>query len=148
SRLQSFFSTFTIVDVSKEQIPRAYLVFRIAHGKTADLEPSVNAISAAATVLNLINLACLDRLFPRINDARKVIRVNRADEGPVFQLPACSAEILQGLAVKKLDLAPCTRRCHQAGNVVNDLPPGELTRTHRILSPLAILNVYTGSVPF
>src|SRR5215475_6212907 len=74
--------------------------------------------------------------------------MNRTNEGPVLQLLSCLAEILQGLAVKKLDLAHCTRRSHEPGNVVDDLPPGEFSLSNRILSSLAILNVYTGSVPF
>src|ERR1700746_2426586 len=74
--------------------------------------------------------------------------MNRADEGPVLQLLTCPTEILQGLTVQKLNLAHCRCRSHKPGNVVDDLPPGELTRAHRILSPLAILDVNTGSVPF
>ena len=74
--------------------------------------------------------------------------MNRTDEGPVLQLLICFAEILQGLAVQKLNLAHCTRRRHEPGNVVDDLPPGEFSRAQVLLSPLAILDVYAGSVPF
>src|ERR1700740_2483488 len=74
--------------------------------------------------------------------------MNRTDEGPLLQLLTCPTEILQGLAVQKLNLAHCRCRSHKPGNVVDDLPPGELTRAHRILSSLSILDVYTGSVPF
>src|SRR5215813_1934863 len=73
--------------------------------------------------------------------------MNRIDQGPVFQLLTCSTEILQGLPVEKLHLAPCTRRGHETGNVVDDLPPGEFSCAHRFLSPLPILDICTGSVP-
>src|SRR5262249_51394194 len=79
SLTQGFLSSLAIIDVCKEQIPRGYLVFRISHRETANLEPSVNAISATAAVLNLIDLPRLDRLFARLNYARKVIWMNRAD---------------------------------------------------------------------
>src|SRR5262249_36521759 len=93
SRMQRFLSPPAIVDVSKEQIPRGYLVFRISHRETADLEPSVNAVGAAAAVLNLIDLPRLDRLFARLDYTRKVVWMNCAEEGPVLQLFTCPAEI-------------------------------------------------------
>ena len=148
ARLQSLFSLFAIIDVCKEEIPGGYRTFRISHREAANLEPSVNAISASATVLNLIDLPRFDRLFARLDYARKVIRMNGIDEGPVLQLLICFAEILQGLAVEKLHLAHCARRSHEPGNVVDDLPPGQFPRTQGFLSPLAILDIYTGSVPF
>src|SRR5262249_45441379 len=54
----------------------------------------------------------------------------------------------KGLPVEKLHFAHCARCSHQAGNVVDDLPPGEFPRMQGFLSPLAILDIYTGSVPF
>src|SRR5262249_19638028 len=77
----------------------------------------------------------------------KVVWMNCADERPVFQLFTCIAEILQGLLVEKLYLAHCARRSHEPGNVVNDLAPREFSRTQGFLSPLAILDVHTSSVP-
>ena len=41
-----------------------------------------------------------------------------------------------------------THRSHEPGNVVDDLPPGQFPRTQGLLSPLAILDVHIGSVPF
>src|SRR5215467_1435408 len=142
------FSLFAIIDVCKEQIPRGYLIFRILHRETANLEPSVNSIGTAAAVFNLVDLPRLDRLFAHLNYARKVIWMNRTDEGPVLQLLICLAEILQGLAVQKLHFAHCTSGCHEPRNVVDDLLPRKFSRPQGFLPSLAILDINTGSVPF
>src|SRR5215831_223397 len=144
TRLQSFFSFLAILDVCEKQIPRGYLIFRVSNWETANLEPSVNVISATAAVLNLIDLPRLDRLFAHLNYSRKVIWMNRTDEGPVLQLLIGLAEILKGLAVQKLNLAQCTCRSHEPRNVVDDLPPGEFAGTQGFLTTLAILDIYTG----
>src|SRR5215467_3113702 len=99
TRLQSFFSFLAILDVCEKQIPRGYLIFRVSNWETANLEPSVNPISATAAVLNLIDLPRLDRLFAQLNYSREVIWMNGIDQGPVLQLVICPTEILQGLAV-------------------------------------------------
>src|SRR5262249_4266748 len=110
--------------------------------------PTVDAVRTAATVLNLINLSRFDRLFARLDYARKIVRMNSIDEGPVLQLLSCLTEILQGLSVQKLHFAHGTGHSHEPGNVVDDLPPGEFSRTQGFLSALAILDVYTRSIPF
>src|SRR5262249_690258 len=148
ARLQSLFSLFAIIDVCKQEIPGGYCTFRIPHREAANLKPSVNAISTPATVLNVIDLPRFDGLHTGLDYPRKIIRMNGIDEGPVLQLPMCFAEILQGLAVQKLHLAHCTRGSHKPGNVVDDLPPGQFPRTQGLLSPLAILDIHMGSVPF
>src|SRR6516164_6403422 len=148
SRTQGLLCSLAIIDVCKEEIPRGYLVFRISHWEATNLEPSVNAISTAATMLNLVDLSRFDRLFAHLNYARKVIRMNGIDQCPILQLFTGFAKILQGLPVQKLNLAHRSRRGHEPGNVVDDLPPGQFPRTQGLLSPLAILDVYTGSVPF
>jgi len=74
--------------------------------------------------------------------------MNGTDEGPVLQLLICFAEILQSLPVEKLHLAQRAHRSHEPGYVVGDLPPGEFSHTQGVLSPLTVLDVNTGSVPF
>src|SRR5215467_10370342 len=74
--------------------------------------------------------------------------MNRTDEGPVLQLLSCLTEILQGLTVQKLHFAHCAHRRHEPGNVVDNLAPRQFPRVQGLLYPLAILDVYTGSVPF
>src|SRR6185295_4222265 len=121
----------------KEEIPSGYRTFRIPHWEAANLEPSIHAISSPATMLNAIDLPRFDRFGTCLDHARKIIRMNGIDQGPVFQLLARIAEILQGLAVEEFHVAHSARRSHEPGNVVDDLPPGELACTLGLLSPLA-----------
>src|SRR6516162_1411995 len=74
--------------------------------------------------------------------------MNRTDEGPVLQLLSCLTEILQGLTVQKLHFAHCSHRRHEPGNIVDNLAPRQFPRMQGLLYSLAILDVYTGSVPF
>src|SRR6516162_10469041 len=74
--------------------------------------------------------------------------MNRTDEGPVLQLLSCLTEILQGLTVQKLHFAHCAHRRHEPGNIVDNLAPRQFPRMQGLLYPLAILDVYAGSVPF
>src|SRR5215471_10028997 len=136
ARTQFFLCPLAILDVRKEEIPLGNLVFRISRWETANLEPAVNAISTAATMLNLVDLSRFDRLFARLDYARKVIRMNGIDQSPVLQLLRGFAKILEGLSVEKLHLAHPTRRGHQPGNIVDDLPPGQFPRSQGLLSPL------------
>src|SRR6516165_3433939 len=115
-----------VIDIGKKPIPCGYLIFCIPHRAVASLKPSVNTISASSAMLSFIVLARLDRLSPRPDYARKVVRMNNVVAAPVFQLLLCLAEILLGLAVVKFHLAHCTRRMHVPGNIVDDLQPGEL----------------------
>jgi len=98
-------------------------------------------------VLDFVDPSAFDGLDAGLDYAGKVIRMNDIDQGPVLQLLVCFAEILQGLAVEKLDVAPCARRRHQPGNVIDDLPPRQFARSQAFLCALAILNVNVCSVP-
>src|SRR5262249_36981235 len=95
-----------------------------------------------------IDLSGFDGFLSLLEHARQVIRVNGLDESPFLQLLLCSAEIFQRLAVQKLHLSHRAGRSHEPRNAIADLTPREFARTQRFLSTLAILNVYTGSVPF
>src|SRR5262249_61696391 len=96
---------------------------------TANSDPPVNHISATAALLTLIDLRRFNGFLARLNHTRKVVWMNGADQGPVFQLFSRSTEIIEGLLVEKLYLAHCTRRGREPGNVVDDLPPGQFPRT-------------------
>ena len=76
------------------------------------MEPSVHSVRTPTTVLNLVDLARLDRLFPCLDHARKVVWMNRADERPVLQLFTCITELLQGWAIQELHFAHSTGRGH------------------------------------
>src|SRR5262245_51761960 len=73
--------------------------------------------------------------------------MNCIDEGPVLQLLICFPEVFQSLAVEELDLAHCAPRSDKARDIVDNLPPGQFSRTQGLLSPLAIIDVQIGSVP-
>src|SRR5262249_2940955 len=136
ARPQSLFSLFPVIDVRKQEVPVGERTFRIPHWEAANLEPSVNAISAPASVLNVIDLPRFDCSCAGLDHAGEIVRMNDADESPVLQLLICFAEILQGLAVEKLDLAPCSHRNHEPGNAIDDLLPGQFPCAQDLLSPL------------
>src|SRR5262249_14885571 len=148
TRLQRLFSLLAVINICKQEVPGGYRTCRTLHREAANLEPSVNAIRPSTTMLNFIGLPGFYRLHTDLDDARKVFRMNDIDESPVLQLLTGFAEILQGLSVKKLHLARSTRRSHEPGNVVDDLPPGQFPRTQSILSAFAILNIQIDSIPF
>jgi hypothetical protein len=52
--------------------PGSYLIFRISRWDAANLEPSVNTISAPTTVLNIADLSRFDRLFARLDYASSI----------------------------------------------------------------------------
>src|SRR5215475_9480846 len=108
--MQGFLCSLAIIDICKEEIPGGYFVFRIPHWEPTYLEPSINAIGASTTVLNLIDMAGFNAFLTGRDYSGKIIGMHRADERPVLQLLICSAEILQRLSVEKLDFA---RRAHR-----------------------------------
>src|SRR5215471_5151938 len=112
------------------------------------LEPAVNPIRASKTGLDGKDLARFERRCPSLDYGRKILRMNDTDAAPAFQILICFAKILQFLAVEKRGVTRCPRRIHEPGYVVDDLPPGELAGPQHFLSPLTVLDVYTGSVPF
>jgi hypothetical protein len=137
-----------LVDIREQKIPSGYCTFRVAHGLAPNLEPSIHSVSPSTAVLNLIDLARFDAFDAGINYARQVVRMHSANEGPVLQFVICLAEILQRLAIEELDLAQCAHCSHQAWNVVDNLPPGQLSGTQVLFSLLAIFDVDIGSISF
>jgi hypothetical protein len=141
--------TFAVIDVRKKEIPCSYRIFRISGWEATNLEPLVHSVNTPRAVLNLIDLSRFDRLFPCLDYARKVVRMNDIGQGPVptFQLLICFAKILQDLMVKKLRLPGWTRRTHESGNIVDDLSPGELVRLQPLFGTLAVIDVDIDSAP-
>src|ERR1044071_1355982 len=99
-------------------------------------------------MLDIIDLPRLDRFRTRLDHAWKIIGMNGAYQRPVPQLLVCLSEILQSLTVEKLDVAPRRHRYHEAGNTIDDLLPGPFPGTQILLSPLAVLDVQIGAIPF
>src|SRR5215469_804986 len=113
----------------------------------AHLEPAVNPIRAKKTGLNVKVLARFDRLGPSLDYAGEILRMNDTAAAPVFQLLICFAEILLFRPVEKLRRARSPRRIHEPGNIVDNLPPGQLPRPQGCLCLLSILDVNICSVP-
>src|SRR5262249_14682359 len=114
----------------------------------ANLEPSINAVKASATVLDFIDLACFERLYPCLNHAGEIVRMNDVDKGPVLQLLVGFAEVLQRLAVEELGITPRRRRYHEPRHITDDLAPGQFLCPQALPSTLAILNIQVHAVPF
>jgi hypothetical protein len=144
---QGLLGTLKVIDVSKEEIPRAYLIFCVSHRKAANLEPSVHPIRTPAAVLHFIDPTLLNGPDASLDDAWKVIRMNDIGQCPVFQVLSCLAEILQSLTVEKLDLTLRAHRRDQPGDVIDDLSPGQFPRLQDFLCPLPVLDVKICSVP-
>src|SRR5215469_16527693 len=130
-----------------KRIPVSYLAFRISRWYGAHLEPAVNPIGAPKTGLDVQVLARFERRCPRLDYAGKILRMNDTDAAPVFQLLICFAEILLFRAVEKLRRARGPCRIHESGNIVDNLPPGQLPRPQGCLCLLSILDVNICSVP-
>ncbi len=69
------------------------------------MEPAVHAIGAPLAELENIRLPGFDRASPRVDHARKVIRMDSVAGGPILQFLSGLAEIFQELAVEKFDFA-------------------------------------------
>src|SRR5215469_273284 len=130
-----------------KRIPVAYLAFRISRWYGAVLEPAVNPIRASKAGLDVTDLASFERLRPSLPYAGNILRMIDIGAAPVFQLLTCFAEILQFRAVEKLSRARWPMGIHQPGNIVDNLPPGQLPRSQGCLCLLSILNVNICSVP-
>src|SRR5215469_5794800 len=105
-----------------KRIPANCLAVRISRWYGAHLEPAVNPIRASKTGLDVKGLARFERRCPSLDYARKILRMNDTDAGPVFHLLICFAEVLQFRSVEKRGLGRCPD-IHKTGNVVDDLTP-------------------------
>ena len=103
--LQLLLSVLPVVNVSQQHVPAGDTTFRVSRGESARLEPAVRAIGPTLTMLILIRLPGFDRAPPRIDHARKVIRMDSVADGPILQFLSRLAEVVQDLAVEKFDFA-------------------------------------------
>src|SRR5215469_1321277 len=115
--------SLAIIDVCKEEIPGGYFVFRISQWEAADLEPSIHSVSTPATMFDFVDSTLFNGLTTSLHDARKSIRMNGISQGPVLQLLICLTEVLESLAVEKLNFTHWAHRRHQPRDVIDDLPP-------------------------
>src|SRR6266446_4503519 len=117
---QFLFCFLAVVNVSQQEIPACDPTFRVSQGETACLEPAVHAIGSTLTKVIRIRLPGFDRVPPRVEQARKVIRMNGVAGGPILQFLSRLAEIFQDLAVEKFHLACRTHGTYKPRNGVDD----------------------------
>src|SRR5882757_1436454 len=84
ARAQRLFSPLAIVNIAQQDIPAGNSAIRIAYGQSTNLEPSIDAISPAATVFNVVWSSRCHRITKRGKHARQVIRMNRIAVRPAF----------------------------------------------------------------
>src|SRR6266478_2509130 len=117
---QFLFCFFAVVNVSQQEIPARDTTFRVSQGKTACLEPAVHAVGSTLTKLIRIRLPGFDRVLPRVEQARKVTRMDGVAGGPILQFLARLAEVFQDLAVEKFHLACRAHGAYKPRNGVDD----------------------------
>src|SRR5258708_3274030 len=88
--------------------------------------------------LKNIGLPGFDRAPPRLDRARKIIRMDGVARGPILQFVCRLAEIFQDLAVEVLDLARGAQGTNKPRNRVDDPTKAGLTLLERDLVALAL----------
>src|SRR6266849_7686354 len=131
-------SAFPVVNVSQQHVPAGDTTFRVSRGESARLEPAVHAIGTPLAELKIMRLPGFDRVPPRVDHARKVMRMDSVAGGPILQFLGRLAEIFQDLAVDKFDLACRTQGTHKPRNGVDDQTKARLTLLARRLVALAL----------
>src|ERR1700730_9759584 len=147
-RLEGFLSALPVVNVGQQHVPTGETTFCVPRGERARLEPPVHTIGTPLAELNSIRLAGFDRVRPRVNDARKIIRMNGVAGRPVLQVLRRLAEIFQGLPVEQLDLACRVERTHEPRNALDDQPKAFLTLGEQDFRSLSVFDVGVRAEPF
>src|SRR4029077_6436760 len=132
------FSALAVVNVGQQHVPAGDMAFDISLGKGARLEPAVHTIGAPLAELKNIRLSGFDRVLPRVDHARKIIRMNGIAGGPILQFLSRLAEIFQDLTVEKFDLACRIQGTHKPRNGIDDPAEAFLTFLERRLVALAL----------
>ncbi len=92
-RPEGILGALPVVDVGQQHVPAGDTAARVSHGESARLEPPVHAIGTPLAELEKIRLPGFDRAPPRVDDARKVIRMDGVAGGPILQFIGRLAEI-------------------------------------------------------
>ena len=104
ARREGLLGALALVDVDEQVVPADDVPVRIAKRKSARLKPAVDAIERRARYFELEGVTGRDRMREDLDDARKILRMNRAVGPPVLQLLQRLAEVLEDLAVDEFDL--------------------------------------------
>src|SRR5260370_11483697 len=93
SLLQLTLSALPVVNVSQQHVPARDTTFRISRGEGARLEPAVHAIGTPLAELKIMRLPGFDRVLPRVDHTRKLIRMYSVPGGPILQFLSPLPEI-------------------------------------------------------
>src|SRR6266446_963995 len=137
----------SLVSVSQQHVPACDTTFRVSRGESARLEPAVHAIGTPLAELKIMRLPGFDRALPRVDHARKVIRMDSVAGGPILQFLGRLAEILQELAVEELDLARGIQGTHEPRNAVDDQAKVLFIRLESPLGTFPLFEIGVRSVP-
>src|SRR5262249_49825898 len=110
----------SIVDVGEQDVPTDNLSARIAKGKPTDLEPAVDAVKAPDARLEIVGIACTDRLCEALDDARQILRMDRSVRTPFPHLLQRLAAVIDELLVDDGDLTRRRQGRDQTWNGVHD----------------------------
>ncbi len=114
------------------------MTFRVSRGQSARLEPAVHTIRTPLAKLKHIRLPGFDRAPPRVDHARKVLRMDSVASVPILQFLSRLAEIFQDLAVDQFDLARGIQGTHKPRNAIDDQAKAFFTLLERRLVALAL----------
>ena len=101
------------------------------------MKPAVYAIGTPLAELKIMWLPGFEPSTIRVHYAGKVIRMDMLEVGRTFPFLKRLAEIFQGSAVEKFDLACGIQSKHKSWNAVDDQTKTFLTLAERRLVPLA-----------
>src|SRR6266403_2666688 len=137
-RPKGILSALPVVNVSQQHVPAGDTAFRISGGESAGLEPAVNPIGTPLAELKNVGLSACDRALPRVDHARKIIRMDSVAGSPFLQFLNRLAEIFQDLTVEKFDPARSIQRTHHPRNGVDNQTKAGLALLERRLVALAL----------
>src|SRR5690349_20283977 len=95
TRQDGILCALPIVDIRHQAAPAGNSIGCISHGKKTSLEPSINAIRPAATVLNVVGSSGCDRMRKGGGNPGKVIWMNRVAGRPALQFLRRFAKVFQ-----------------------------------------------------
>src|SRR3984893_7543157 len=125
-------------NVSKQYFPAGDTTFRISRGEGARLKPAVHTVGAPLAELKIMRLPGFEPTIIRVHYAGKVIRMDMLEVGRILPFLNRLAEIFQGLAVEKFDLACGAQSEYKSRNSVDDHTKAFLTLLECCLIALAL----------
>src|SRR6266566_1114342 len=82
---QQVLSAFPVIDIDLQVEPAQDATVRISQGQTENVEPAVDAIRSPMAALNVVWTAHFVSLPLLRERARKILRMNRVGDRPIFQ---------------------------------------------------------------